>query len=746
MPQLSHELETFLLYDPEKSVSTVHVSVAQPTPLELRTFGRLFLVVEIGSRAPMNTELIEILQDEMRRAYYQGPQLRLETAFEQALQHVNEQLKRLIEGGMTDWLDHFNIILGVLKDQTLILTHIGQIHATLVHRGRIVDIVDSAGPEERKVNPLKIFSNIITGELQEDDYLVFFTPSLLDYLSLEKLKRIVLDRPPLDAVRHLDELLAEAPPRTAFAALLAHAVPVREELETPASVAQPMPTLLTVQTRSSMDDLIAREEATQRLLTPSLWLVARRFLGTLLRGAQQMAANVRGNQPVQRGGDRSRTESPTLPQQTRRPAASSLTALPLQGGRAVAKSVQTVFRQRGTVLASAKTIPRRIADAIARLVASFPRWSFTRKALFLAIVALLFFFAQSIVSMGRRNESETTTSVRQETITAIEQKTFDAEAALSYDDETRAGRLIAEAVDLLATLEPEQHPNDSTLQNLAESVNQIRERTRHLVTIDSPTQVADVGNVVTGQGSEFLVFRNGELFAGNGADQALRINPGDGSSTLIENPNDTSEPLRFGASIGQSLVFSDGLDAFFDLSLSTDRTRSLDFTSVNADRAITALATYQSRIYLLDTKNNQIFRYQLGTNGFGTGSAWIQDSDVSLVNGVSLAVDGSVYVLNQDGGVRRFTQGRLDDFSLGPVDPPLASGVKLWTSENSDRIYVLDASGRRLVLFSKSGQFQAQFTSPAFTDLRDFAIEDNGESAYILNGNLIYRISLNEDA
>jgi hypothetical protein len=345
--------------------------------------------------------------------------------------------------------------------------------------------------------------------------------------------------------------------------------------------------------------------------------------------------------------------------------------------------------------------------------------------------------------MGRRSENDRVETDRRTIITAIEQKRFDAEAALSYDDEERASRLIGEAADLLATLETDSNTNDKTLQALRDSIEAIREQTRHLISIADPTRVADLSESISGGGPSFIVLGNDFLYANNGtADEILKITLADGAIERVESPLEASETLRLGAQFGQSVLFSDGQDGFFDLTKTTNRTRSLSFTSVNVDRTIQALATFQSRAYLLDSQNNQIFRYQLGASGFGVGVAWIQDENTNLAQAVSLAVDGSLYLLDSNGNIRRFTQGRLDDFALDPVDPPLTSGTKVWTDEEADRIYLIDAASKRLILYSKSGQFQVQYTSPAFSELRDVAVDEAGNRAYVLCGNSVFSLDL----
>lgn len=750
MTQLIHEFERFVLHDAEKSVSTVHISIAQPTPLEVRTFGRLFILFELNSASPMSSELIATIEDEMRRAYYQGPQLRLETAFEQALQHVNGQLKRLIESGATDWLENFNIVIGVLKDRLLILTHIGDIRATLIHRGRMIDIIETAGPEDKKINPLKIFSNIISGEVHEEDYLICFAPSLLDYLSQEKLKRIVLDRTPIDAVRHLEELLQDASPRTPFAALISHATP-NEETETETTTFMPSPPVpLPVQTQSSMDSLIQRERSTQQLLTPSIWLIAKRFVSSVSGAISQFLSSSSSTRRTGRNWTRDTQPHPHIEKPS--PLAAfgqhglrSLAVVSTKGGRVIGQTLKGTLSRRGSFFATLRSLPRIAGRQLARVVSTFPRWSFTRKVLFLATIALLFFFAQSIVMLGRNNDTKKNSADRQAAVTQITEKINQAEAALSYDDEVRATKLIAEADGLIATLKTGKTAPDSELSDLISSLDRLREQTQHIVRLDQPKPLAALEVYADENGLSALSFLRGALYvAGAKNNSIIQVAADTGDATEIKNPLADQESYKMSARLAnQSVLLFDGISNFGSFTPASDQLRALAFSPANVDSGITGLATYQSRIYLLDSKNNQIFRYQLGADSFGAASAWIQDSERDLSNAISICVDGSVYILLSDGSIRKYTQGRREDFSVQTIDPVLNSGTQLWTDENAKNIYLLDRTGQRLIVLKKSGQLDMQFTSTTFSDLKSLAVDEAGKKAYVLNGNDVYALDLN---
>ncbi|MFH0852871.1 MAG: hypothetical protein V1853_00495 [bacterium] len=750
MAQISHDIEKFLLFDPEKNSSTVNISITYPTPVEERTLGRLFIITEIDSNSPMNQELIGIIQGEMQRAYYQTSQVGIDSSFEQALQHVNDQLKRLIENGVTDWTDKFNIIIGVIKDYSLIMTQIGSINALLLHGSRIVDIISSSGPEERKLNPVKIFSNIITGEIKKGDYLIFYTPSLLDYLSQEKLKRIIIEHSPLETVRQLEILLHEASDHTAFGALIVHCVTVAEPSISSNTYTSKAINDQTRHTQSSMEVLIAREKKTDRLLAPSLWQISRKFFQTSGRAINSIIKSIGSsqkndaNRPLSRLSQ-SEEQTVSITKKSRK-GLSSVVNFSAQGGKRVSSSVKQVFDKRQSYWNIIIKIPSIIFNFFVGLISAFPRWSFARKAIFISIILLLFFFAQSIVTLGRKEDNQQSEANRQQIISDIQDKTFQAEAALSYEDDIRAGNLLSEADALLNTLKAENtKDSEDQINQLTQDIEQLKEKTRNIIRLIEPAILTDLASLEDFNEADNAVFQSNNIFVPDAkTGNIYQIIPEDGSVTMINNELiDVGLPLFAVAQGSQSVLVYHDLDGVYEYLATSDRIQPLSYTPANIDKNIIDIATYQSRFYQLDIKNNQISRYQQGASGFGQGTAWINQSDVDISSAVSMAIDGSIYLLDSNGQIRNFSQGVEREYSLQAIDPQLNSAQHVWTDATSPNLYLLDRDSQRLIVFTKAGRLKVQFTSDSFDDLKDMAIDENNGRAYLLNGSKIYSLDLN---
>lgn len=161
---------------------------------------------------------------------------------------------------------------------------------------------------------------------------------------------------------------------------------------------------------------------------------------------------------------------------------------------------------------------------------------------------------------------------------------------------------------------------------------------------------------------------------------------------------------------------------------------------------ITDVQVYGSSVYLLDSGRNQIWKYVPEGNAFGSVRNYISsESEVSLANGVSLSIDGNVWVGMSNGEVIKFFSGKKDVFSLGTLDVPLTSLKAIYSEEESDFLYVLDDTvGRIVVYLKKDGSYVSTYQGEAFKGAADVIADSKGGYLYILRGNLIYRVELRE--
>ena len=81
------------------------------------------------------------------------------------------------------------------------------------------------------------------------------------------------------------------------------------------------------------------------------------------------------------------------------------------------------------------------------------------------------------------------------------------------------------------------------------------------------------------------------------------------------------------------------------------------------------------------------------------------ETDLDLSSAISVAVDGSVWVLMEDGSIEQLLSGEQLDYEL--VKEPLASmenATQIYTELEIPQLFVVDPSENRLFVFDKSSR------------------------------------------
>lgn len=746
---LTAEIDQLLLCDPEKSGSVSHVFVAHPSPLEELSLGKLFFVATIRSTEPMNATILQAVQETLQDRYYHTEDFNVETAFEHALGAVNERLSGFVREGITDWVDATDLLIGVLKGDALLFARVGTILAYLIHRGRIVDVAGQASPAKEKANPLRLFSHVFVGRVSAGDHVLFCTTTLLDYLSVEKIRRIMTERLPRDTVMEIQELLREDLGRTAFAALFLRLADAEQPLTTPAQLSTGFriaPTLSAPQ--SSMQELIRKEQATNELLEPSIWpSVARAIGGAWRTGINLFRTTVLRKPPLR---PRPATSHRFYTKERRRGSLGGLMRILMAAGRAlgavtIAGSTKLIgiVRRRRTIAEDVKETPAIAEAGVRGFLARLAALPTNQKLMLIAAAFFLFFFSWNIVSRGKSDTTAQSQGQKVATIETIRGNIHDAEAFLSFGNDDGAKELLADAEKRIGELPNRRKDDKAVVAELTGLLEKAKELTRHRTIIAAPTVKAEF-STLTDKPLRRFVFLGGSLYAATETGDLASVELEEETTKLLtQSVPDLQDVTLAVAASSNAIVLADRTKGLVEFSKVTERFTPLTVTFTNVDRDFRGLAAFEGRIYFLDRKNNQIFRHLRGAASYGPATAWVKETGISFADAVDLMVDGSVYVLDTNGTVREFFQGRKTDFALQAVDPPLTQATRILGNAQATALYILDPAGKRLLVFSKAGKLFDQYESERFADAMDFAVDAKNKRAYILASTTAYEVPLN---
>lgn len=156
------------------------------------------------------------------------------------------------------------------------------------------------------------------------------------------------------------------------------------------------------------------------------------------------------------------------------------------------------------------------------------------------------------------------------------------------------------------------------------------------------------------------------------------------------------------------------------------------------------LGVYLGNIYVLDRKVGQIFKFTAVSSGF-TKTNYLVGSPPAggdFLQVSSLAIDGSIWVLLENGEIRKFTRGRLDDLKISGLDKPFSKTSRIFTDVETNNVYILDNGNSRIVVLSKSGVYQTQYQADVLKNAKEFDVLEKEKKIFVLSGKKVWQIDL----
>lgn len=148
---------------------------------------------------------------------------------------------------------------------------------------------------------------------------------------------------------------------------------------------------------------------------------------------------------------------------------------------------------------------------------------------------------------------------------------------------------------------------------------------------------------------------------------------------------------------------------------------------------------WNGSLYLLSTADASIWKFAPNSAGFSPGQSWLKDDQRLPASPSSMAINGNIWVIGQNGALIPYTHGSKVDFKLSSV-PAVTSGNNLTTSPDSDLIAFSDA-GSSIYVFKKDGQSVAHFNLGS-RQISSMAVDSSSNSVFVLcTDQKIYKIS-----
>lgn len=152
---------------------------------------------------------------------------------------------------------------------------------------------------------------------------------------------------------------------------------------------------------------------------------------------------------------------------------------------------------------------------------------------------------------------------------------------------------------------------------------------------------------------------------------------------------------------------------------------------------------YAGNLYVLDKMASTIYRFSGVREDFGSKNRWLVESaKPDFSNAIDWTINGAMYVLTRSGRILKFSLGSPQNFSVSGVFPELSSAEAIYTNEENTYIYILDRSGKRIVVLDKEGTFKAQYLSDRVGETKDIVVSEREKKIILLAGSKLYSIEV----
>ncbi len=325
------------------------------------------------------------------------------------------------------------------------------------------------------------------------------------------------------------------------------------------------------------------------------------------------------------------------------------------------------------------------------------------------------------------------TSVKN-TISSVEEKKQEAENKLIYGGKEEALPLLEEALELLNTANYSSWPTEQKEKAdllKKELENKISELTGRKV-------LSDISPLFEIKEGVEKWEAQGIIMAGNNIYIFSNI-----SNLVYKWDTQTKKEIFFpveakgvlaGTVINNVPIF---LSDAKKIVLENEKTLDLSFPyEINLqDNPVIELDNFQNNFYIFDQKQGEIIKYPFSENEIGNGVFWLKEREAGK-EGVSIAIDGSIYLLQQNGAIKKFSVGSLKEEIASPATfPKIEKATKIFTSPNNNYLYILEPDEKRVVVANKKGEIVVEYQSEKFENLIDLWATPQDKKIYLLSIN-----------
>ena len=380
----------------------------------------------------------------------------------------------------------------------------------------------------------------------------------------------------------------------------------------------------------------------------------------------------------------------------------------------------------------------------------FPSLTYLQKSLVVLLIIVLLLFIRGL--FNAKNKKEIKKEFSEETLILIQQKEEEIIEIASLKDKEKIYNLLSELEVFILNLSPNTSEEKEIFQKLENTYFDNLKKFYFYISLDDPKLVVNLELFDKKFLPEKIINIESHLYTFDPSNNYLyQIDAISGKISLLsQSPPGLSHLNQIFGFDKDNFLVSDEKGNLASYNLLNQELKPIKIershpdsptkvgvpTEVGKSRGIKDFVIYTNRLYTLEEK--EIYRFRKTDEGFGKEEQWLKE-DFDLKNAKAMTIDGDIYIL-KDNEVFKFYQGKKENFKLENILPKIKNLTSISAPLNLNNLYLLEQN--RLLIFDKSGKLIKQILSPKFTNLKGFAISQDGKKVWLLEGQKIYQIEI----
>lgn len=690
----------------KKLKTHVEIAIEKPENVSLENLGTILGIFEITDESEDSSYIISYLISVIKKEYFSKPKRGPIESLEAALNKANLALSKLAEHENINWIGQFNAICAVFEKGNLYFSKTGESSVLLLRSHTFTDIGREITPADA-ANPLKTFVDIVSGKLEEGDKVILATNEIFDIFSAEEIKRSALKFSSIEFVQFLQTALVNELER---AAVLVADVNLKEKEE---PVYTPAPTEFNAFSQSAFEKKTRPEPEEKSEITQELKDILSQENGDFI---DKKTGHIYIKEDSYRysAGDSGSFFSSfhgkiVVATSFLKPSRffSFLTWPFRKWQERKTEKVETV------PVKTIEELEPEIAAEMAKMENNNP--AKPKKQFLKTILNALAYFFQGLRDVF-------IFSFRIIRIIAIKIKNI--WMRLSRQQKIYATIIILALIAIPYIIITSKKPAEIARETIQESVppapnyDEMR---------GDAKEIANLAEIYSAPDSDIL-----QTFILK--DRVLAVK----SKEIVDVQSQEAFPLPDNFQNPKLIAKMDDLQLIFLLNNENKLTAFSPVSKNFQDNAfaipdgaeIKILGTYLTYLYVVDGKNNQIYRYPRATGGFGDKADWLKDS-ANLGNTSGIAISENLYVGNGK-EIQKFFRGKKQNFSIKNPENKTIIPDEIYTIGGNDNLFVLDKENMLVLKLDKDGNILAKFFSPQIKDAVSFAVSEQ-ENKVILS-------------